>query len=165
MKRVLTLVAIGANLPGPAGSALATCQAAAAALDGLPGLRLRALSRWWQTVPVPVSDQPDYVNGVAMLWGGDTPEAVLAALHAVEARHGRERDVVNGARTLDLDLLAWGEVVRDAGPVLPHPRLQDREFVLRPLCDVMPEWRHPVSGRTAREMLAALPGPPEARLL
>jgi 2-amino-4-hydroxy-6-hydroxymethyldihydropteridine diphosphokinase len=165
MKRVLTLVAIGANLPGPAGSPLATCQAAAAALDGLPGLRLRALSRWWQTAPVPASDQPDYVNGVAMLWGGDTPEAVLGMLHAVEARHGRERGAVNGARTLDLDLLAWGDVVRDAAPVLPHPRLQDREFVLRPLCDVMAGWRHPVSGRTAREMLAALPAPPEARPL
>lgn len=153
------LVAIGANLAGPDGAPpLQTCRRAAAALDGIPGLRLRALSRWFRTAPVPPSGQPDYVNGVALLTGGISPEALLAALQAIEQAHGRVRGVPDAARTLDLDIIAMGDLLRDApDPVLPHPRAQLRGFVLRPLLDVAPSWVHPRLRRDAAALLAALP--------
>ena len=154
----MILVALGANLPGPDGApALETCRAAAAALDALPGLRLRAMSRWWTTPPVPPKQgAPDYVNGVALLSGAaPDPAALLRALQAIEARFGRVRPYPNAPRTLDLDLLALGEMVRDVpDPILPHPRLHLRAFVLAPLCDIAPGWMHPRLGRTAAEWLA-----------
>lgn len=154
----MILVAIGANLPAPDGSpALATCRRAAAALDALPGLRLRGLSRWWLTAPVPASDQPDYVNGVALLGGEANPAALLGALHALEARAGRVRAAANAARTLDLDLVAMDGLLRDApDPVLPHPRMHERAFVLGPLFDVAPGWVHPRLHRTAASLLDGL---------
>jgi 2-amino-4-hydroxy-6-hydroxymethyldihydropteridine diphosphokinase len=159
------LVAIGANLPGPDGApAIETCRRAAVALDALPGLRLRSLSRWFATAPVPPTPGvPDYVNGVAMLAphpGAPTPDpaALLAALQGIEAAFGRVRPYPNAPRTLDLDLLDLGGLVREGpDPVLPHPRMQDRGFVLAPLCDIAPGWLHPVLGLTAAELLAGLP--------
>ncbi len=151
------LVAIGANLPDPAGRpAVETCRWAVTQLAALPGLRLDAVSRWYRTAPVPASEQADYINGVARLSGAADPPGLLAALHAIEARAGRVRGALNGARTLDLDLLAIGDLVlAGAGLVLPHPRLHERAFVLRPLHDVAPEWRHPVSGGSAALLLQA----------
>jgi 2-amino-4-hydroxy-6-hydroxymethyldihydropteridine diphosphokinase len=160
------LVAIGANLPGPDGApALETCRRAATVMDGLPGMRLRALSRWFATAPVPVSPgAPDYVNGVALLAprpGAATPDpaALLAGLQRIEAAFGRVRSVPNAPRTLDLDLLDMGGLVR-AGPdpVLPHPRLHLRAFVLAPLLDVAPGWRHPTLGEHAAALLARIVG-------
>ncbi len=158
MIQVGILVAIGANLPGPDGAPpLATCRAAAAALDALPGLRLRSLSRWYRTAPLPPSGQPDYVNAVAHLTGRAEPAALLAALQALEARAGRRRSVANAARVLDLDIIAMGALVRAApDPILPHPRAHLRRFVLMPLAEVAPGWRHPVLGVTAEALLAAL---------
>ncbi len=161
----MILVAIGANLPSLAGAPpIETCRWAAQRLDQLPGLRLTGLSRWYRTAPVPASDQPDYVNGVAHLTGSMTPEAMLERLQALENAAGRVRSVPNAARVLDLDLLAIGDACRSsASLVLPHPRLQDRAFVLLPLCDVAAQWRHPVLGRTARELLDALTQDPAQR--
>lgn len=149
-------IGIGANLPGPAGGdSLATCRWAAGRLDRLPGVRLAGLSRWFRTRPVPESDQPDFVNGVAQLRGMVDPDRLLADLHALEAEAGRIRGVRNAARTLDLDILAIGGMVRDMpDPVLPHPRLHERAFVLAPLHDLAPGWRHPVLDRTVAELLA-----------
>ncbi|MBX6741077.1 MAG: 2-amino-4-hydroxy-6-hydroxymethyldihydropteridine diphosphokinase [Acetobacteraceae bacterium] len=157
----MILIALGANLPGPGGtSPLETCRQAAAALDGLPGLHLVALSRWYRTVPEPYSpNAPLFVNGVARLKGqaGD-PAALLAALQALEAAAGRERPFPNAPRSLDLDLIDLDGMVRTApDPVLPHPRAHLRRFVLQPLLDVAPDWRHPVLGLDARVLLAALP--------
>jgi 2-amino-4-hydroxy-6-hydroxymethyldihydropteridine diphosphokinase len=158
------LVAIGANLPGPDGApALETCRRAAATLDRLPGLRLRALSRWFATAPVPPTPGvPDYVNGVALLAprpgaAPPDPAALLAALQAIEAEFGRVRPYPNAPRTLDLDLLDLDGLVR-AGPdpVLPHPRMQGRAFVLAPLCDIAPGWVHPVLGGRAADLLAGI---------
>ena len=154
------LVALGANLPGPDGRpALETCRTAAARLDGVAGLRLRALSRWYLTAPVPSAPGvPDYVNGVALLEGAaPDPAAILAALQGVEAEFGRTRPYRDAPRTLDLDLLAMGDTVRTApDPILPHPRLHLRPFVLAPLADVAPGWRHPALGRDAAAMLAGI---------
>jgi 2-amino-4-hydroxy-6-hydroxymethyldihydropteridine diphosphokinase len=159
------LVALGANLPGPDGApALETCRRAAAALDRLPGLRLRALSRWFATAPVPlVAGAPDYVNGVARLDAGPRaapdPATLLAGLQAIEAGFGRVRPFPNAPRTLDLDLLDLDGRLRDGpDPILPHPRLHLRAFVLAPLLDVAPGWRHPRTGAPAVTLLAGLVG-------
>lgn len=164
--RHMILVAIGANLPGPHGEPpLATCEWAVHELAALPGLRLAAVSPWYETAPVPPSDQPNYVNGAVRLEylgepgqldGDADPEALLAALHRIEAEAGRVRTVRNAARPLDLDLIAIDGLVRDQPPVLPHPRAHLRAFVLMPIRDLAPGWRDPVTGLTPGEALAAL---------
>lgn len=171
-------MAFGANLPLGNMMPRQTVEAALAALAGV-GLPPVVVSRFFATPCFPAGAGPDYVNGVAVLEGGaHGPAEVLALLHAVEAEFGRERLHRWAGRTLDLDLLAMGaQVLPDADElrrwqdlpaaeqakqapdqlILPHPRLQDRAFVLVPLLDVAPNWRHPLSGRNVAEMLAALP--------
>lgn len=158
MLRRTILLAFGANLPSAEGlSPRETCAWAVDRAARLPGLRLETVSRWYRTAPVPASAQPDYVNGVARLSGEADPQALLLALHGIEAEAGRVRGAVNAARVLDVDLLAVDDVVADGpGLVLPHPRLHERAFVLAPLCDVAPEWVHPVLGRTAASLFAGL---------
>ncbi len=160
------LVALGANLPGPSGeSPLATCRAAVEALRGLAGLRLQAVSRWYVTAPVPASDQPDYINAVVRLEGEADPAGLLARLQAIEIAGGRVRGAANAARRLDLDIIGIGGLLRAApDPILPHPRAHLRGFVLAPLCDVAPGWVFPGIGRTAADLLAALPAPGAAML-
>jgi 2-amino-4-hydroxy-6-hydroxymethyldihydropteridine diphosphokinase len=158
----MILVAVGANLPGPRRAPpLETCRSAVRALAELPGTRLEAVSRWYETEPVPPSGQPNYINGVVRLGhdvgGVSSPETLLAALHAIENRFGRRRGAPNAARTLDLDLIDMDGLVRDApDPILPHPRAHLRAFVLLPLFDVAPDWVHPVNGRTARTLLGTV---------
>lgn len=155
----MILVAIGANLPNPRfGTPRETCEAALAALAD-SGVKVRRRSRWYRSAPVPPSDQPWFVNGVAVLETTLKPADLLALLHRIEADFGRVRRVRNEARVIDLDLLAYDDRVSGPGetPVLPHPRLAERPFVVQPLAEIAPDWRHPRDGRTAREMLAALP--------
>jgi 2-amino-4-hydroxy-6-hydroxymethyldihydropteridine diphosphokinase len=154
----MILVGIGANLPGVGGAApMVACRAAVEALRGLPGLRLTAVSRWYRSRPVPPSGQPDYINGAARLEGAADPAWLLGRLHAIEAAAGRVRGERNAARPLDLDLIAFNGMVRDApDPVLPHPRAHERAFVLRPLAEVAPGWMHPRLGRTVEALLAEL---------
>lgn len=116
-------------------------------------------SSWYRSAPVPPSDQPWFLNGVARLRTELSPRQLLAALHEVEAEYGRIRSLPNASRTLDLDLLAYDDVIVEGtgGLTVPHPRLVERAFVLQPLAELAPRWRHPVSGRTAAEMLAGLP--------
>jgi len=152
-----TLVAVGANLPSAYGPPRATCEAALAELAGR-GLRIVRRSRWYESAPVPLADQPWYVNGVVAVETDLSPEALLALLHDVERQFGRERRELNAARVLDLDLLAYGDLVRrDPPPILPHPRLAERAFVVLPLADVAPDWRHPVTGQSVADMRQALP--------
>jgi 2-amino-4-hydroxy-6-hydroxymethyldihydropteridine diphosphokinase len=158
------LIAIGANLPGPNGQQpIDTCRQAAIRLDGLPNTRLIGLSRWYATEPVPPSGQPPYINAVALVaFSGMTAESLLTHMQAIEAEFGRQRSVPNAARTLDLDLIAvWGtdgHIVSDHPEmILPHPRAHLRAFVLVPIADVAPDWRHPLLHRTARQLKDDLP--------
>lgn len=157
----MILIAFGANLPGPDGlPPHETCLRAIAAVARLPGLRLEAVSPFYETAPVPVSDQPPYINGVMRLSGAAEPARLLADVLAIEARFGRTRSVANAARSLDLDLIAVDQLIRHPpgpDPILPHPRAHERAFVLVPLRDVAPDWRHPVLCRTAAELLELLP--------
>jgi len=153
------LLGLGANLPSPAhGSPKATLERALGRL-GEKGLRLLARSGWWESAPIPVSDQHWYVNGVAEIATTLAPEPLLALLHEIEAEFGRVRPYPNAPRVLDLDLLAYGDMRRDGPepPLLPHPRLAERGFVLLPLQEIQPAWHHPVSKRSLAEMIAALP--------
>jgi 2-amino-4-hydroxy-6-hydroxymethyldihydropteridine diphosphokinase len=152
------VIGVGSNLPSPEfGPPRATCEAALAALSR-GGLRIVQRSRWFESAPVPPSDQPWFVNGVVVAETSLAPGELLALLHETERCFGRQRREVNAARILDLDLIAYGDVVRtDAPPLLPHPRLHERAFVLLPLADVAPDWRHPADGRPLTAMIRALP--------
>jgi 2-amino-4-hydroxy-6-hydroxymethyldihydropteridine diphosphokinase len=153
------LVALGSNLSSEAyGDPQNICEAAIHSLESR-GLSVDARSRWFQTAPVPVSDQPWFVNGVISVLTSLDPADLLSLLHQVEDEFGRTRHVRNEARVLDLDLLAYGDLVLDgpAPPLLPHPRLHERAFVLLPLADIAPDWRHPRTGAALADMIGALP--------
>lgn len=153
-------VGVGANLTHERyGTPQHTLEAALEEL-GPRGVRTLRLSPWYRTAPVPASDQPWYVNAVAEVASELPADALLAELHAVEAEFGRRRTVPNAARPIDLDLLDYHGEIAPSGPgraILPHPRMIGRAFVLRPLADLAPGWRHPVTGQPIGELLAALP--------
>ncbi len=152
------LIGLGANLPSSAGTPPQTLDAALERLRER-GIDTSLRSRIWRTPPMPPSDQPWFVNAVVAAQTALEPTALLECLHAVESAFGRWRGAVNAARTLDLDLLAYGRRIMTgpAAPLLPHPRMAMRAFVLLPLRDILPGWRHPVSGAGVAEMLATLP--------
>lgn len=153
----MILIGLGANLPSAAGQPRATLVAALRRLDE-SGVRVVACSRWYRTAPVPVSDQPWFVNGVARVETGLDPLGLLGRLRAIEREFGRERTVRNAARTLDLDIIDYeGRIETSADLILPHPRMQDRAFVLLPLAEIAPGWRHPVSGKTVETLISDLP--------
>lgn len=153
------LIGLGANLARPDQTTpLETCREAVRALAELRGLRLAAVSPWYESAPIPASDQPPFVNAVALLVGEADPATLLSALQAIEERHFRTRGSANAARTLDLDIIAMGNIIRlSPDPILPHPRAHLRAFVLRPLADVSPGWVHPGQGLTVEALLARLP--------
>lgn len=156
----MILIALGSNLPSPEhGSPRAVLEAALGRLLADGRVRLVRRSRWYESAPVPASDQPWFVNGVALVETDLPPGELLERLHAVEAAFGRVRAVRNEARILDLDLIAYGELVTgaEARPALPHPRLAERAFVLLPLAEVAPGWRDPRSGETVETLVARLP--------
>ena len=170
------LIAFGANLKTDGFSLTETLLAATKAVV-TPDVRVAAISRLFASPCFPAGAGPDYVNATALLDTTLSPEGLLAHLHAIEAGFRRERLQRWGRRTLDLDLLAAGDLIlpdratqtawRDLAPedqlkrapdglILPHPRLQDRAFVLVPLMDIAPYWCHPVLNLTVAQMLDAL---------
>ena len=155
----MILIGLGSNLPSPRhGPPAANCAAALAALEDA-GVAVRRVSRWYRSAPVPPSGQPWFVNGVAVVATDLAPGPLLEVLHAIERDFGRARRARNEARIIDLDILAYDDLVSPPGevPVLPHPRLAERAFVLLPLAEMAPEWRHPVSGLGAAELARRLP--------
>ncbi|MEO6340750.1 MAG: 2-amino-4-hydroxy-6-hydroxymethyldihydropteridine diphosphokinase [Caulobacteraceae bacterium] len=141
------VTALGSNLAGGRASSVAVLEAAVARFEAI-GLKILSLSSFWRSASWPDPTQPDYINAVALVETSLGPEAALAALHHLEAEFGRQRGEANAPRVLDLDLIAYGRTVSDM-PALPHPRAADRLFVMGPLAEIAPGWRHPVLGETA----------------
>ncbi len=173
---VSAIIGLGANLPSDHGTLVKTLQAALGMLAG-DGVEIQAVSRFYSTPCFPAGAGPDYVNAAALLRVDMSATDLLSRLHKVEASMGRERAERWGQRILDLDLLALGDeiapdleafllwqdlpiaeqsTVAPEQLILPHPRLQDRAFVLVPMADVAPQWLHPVTGRSTRQMLGDL---------
>ena len=173
------LIALGANLLHKGVSPHETLVQALHDIE-IEGFSMMQCSRHFQTPAFPVGSGPDYVNAAAHLQiaGSPTPEQVYARLAKIESAHGRERVQRWGGRTLDIDLLSMDDrIAPDAATflhwanlesaaqrltapdhmIVPHPRLHERAFVLVPLLDIAPEWRHPVYGQTVRQMHDALP--------
>ncbi|MCC7517133.1 MAG: 2-amino-4-hydroxy-6-hydroxymethyldihydropteridine diphosphokinase [Pseudomonadales bacterium] len=154
MNSATAYIGIGSNLANPQQQVLC----AVAALRALPSSHLKALSPWYGSRPVGgPANQPDYINGVACLETQLTPHQLLDALQSIEQQQQRERSVRWGARTLDLDLLLYDQrCIHDERLTVPHPRLQERTFVLAPLADLAPQLVLPNRCSVA-SLLAALP--------
>jgi len=149
------VVALGSNLAGGFGSSEALLEAALARFPQA-GLPVIARSSWWRSAAWPDPTGPEYRNGIVIVETNAPPDAVIEALFAIERGFGRNRSTPNAPRTLDLDLIAHGRtVLAEPGLTLPHPRAHQRRFVMGPLAEIAPEWRHPVSGKTAAELAAA----------
>lgn len=159
----MIFVALGANLPSQHGQPEETLQAA---LDimGKYGLKLQAVSSIWLTAPVPVSDQPWYRNAVAQIETAQSAPELLKSLQDIENHFGRVRQVRNEPRVLDLDLLAYhGELIGEPDLLVPHPRMHERAFVLLPLQELAPDWKHPLLKLDIATMLKLVPPEQMAR--
>ncbi len=149
---MLCAIALGSNL----GDSRAIMQRALRELEQTPGLALRACSPWYRTAAVG-PPQPDYLNGCALLYSQLSPLALLDTLLAVEQRFGRVRRERWGPRTLDLDLLLFGDRAINLPRLqVPHPRMRDRAFVLVPLADIAPDWHDPQTGQPIGHLLHGL---------
>ncbi len=177
-KLSFSVIGLGANLDRADSNIGRTLQTALAILHAEPNISISAVSRLWRTPAYPPGSGPDFANAVAIATTPLDAQTLLFRLHAIEADFGRDRSAGRwSARVLDLDLIAMNDTVvpdvqtqkhwmelaaerqRIETPdrlILPHPRLQDRGFVLGPLAEIAPEWRHPVTGLTVSRMLAAL---------
>ncbi|MGI9511730.1 MAG: 2-amino-4-hydroxy-6-hydroxymethyldihydropteridine diphosphokinase [Anderseniella sp.] len=159
----MILIGLGSNMTGPWGIPRVCIERALAALDRQP-LKLLSASTLIETTPFGNKNQSSYINAVARIETGLGARELLNTLRILERSAGRERRERWGERTLDLDILDFNGVIAGAGAeqssdadlVLPHPAIAEREFVLAPIAEIAPRWKHPVTGRTAKSMLAAL---------
>ena len=172
------IVSLGANLPSAAGDAARTLCDVLAILHGEPDISIAAISRIWRTPAFPPGSGPEYANAAAAIRTSLAAQDLLDRLHGIEARFGRDRSTGRwSARVLDLDLIALDDLIlpdtatlrhwmdlpsdrqRVLAPdrlILPHPRMGDRGFVLAPLSEIAPGWRHPLTGKPVSRMLAEL---------
>ena len=149
------IVALGGNMAGDFGSSEALLEAALAGLAEA-GLPILLRSSWWRSAAWPDPNAQEYRNGVVLVEAQLSPQDLIQTLFTIEARFGRARGARNASRTLDLDLIAYGRLVSDDPALtLPHPRAHERLFVMGPLAEITPRWRHPVLGRTAEQLAAA----------
>ncbi len=158
----MILLGLGANLPSNTGPPAETLRAALRRLANLD-ITPVAISDFFVTKAWPDPRDPEFVNAVARIETTLAPRDLLLQLHTLEQEFGRSRSVPNAARTLDLDLLDYHGRVEPGPPQLPHPRMDARGFVLIPLAQVAPGWRHPSSGGTVEELIAQLS--PDARAM
>ena len=161
----MIIIGLGANIKAQNFNSLReTCGAAMAEMEHR-GLKIKSYSSWYQSPPWPPSDQPWYVNGVCEVTTKLNSKDLLEQIFVIERQFGRERSVKNAARTLDLDILAYNRMVTgsESDPILPHPRLFERSFVLYPIRDIAPDWHHPGTGVLVSQMIADLPQPIEIR--
>jgi 2-amino-4-hydroxy-6-hydroxymethyldihydropteridine diphosphokinase len=148
------IVALGGNMAGDFGSSEALLEAALAGFAEA-GLPILLRSSWWRSAAWPDPNAQEYRNGVVLVEARLSPQELIRTLFTIEARFGRERGARNASRTLDLDLIAYGRLVSDDPTLtLPHPRAHERLFVMGPLAQIAPGWRHPVLGRTAADLAA-----------
>jgi 2-amino-4-hydroxy-6-hydroxymethyldihydropteridine diphosphokinase len=146
LKSETAFIALGSNLSDPA----AQVKSGFAALAVLPASRVIANSSLYRSAPVGYADQPDFINAVTVIETTLAPRALLEALFAIERRHDRVRKFPNAPRTLDLDLLLYGDLqLREHGLTIPHPRMHERAFVLRPLAEIAPRCAIPGRGAVA----------------
>lgn len=152
----MILIALGANLPSRAGTPAQTLRAS---LGTLSEKRIEpvAASRIFVTPAWPDPNDPPFANAAIRVKTLLAPKVLMEELASIENQFGRVRATPNASRTLDLDLIDYDGRIEEGPPVLPHPRAAERAFVLIPLADVAPGWRHPVSGKTVEELIAALP--------
>ncbi len=150
----IAAIGFGSNM----GDRKASCREGLRLLAEDGRCRVTRVSRLYLTEPQDYADQDEFVNGAALVETELAPAELLALLKRIEAAVGRTPGGVRfGPRVLDMDILFYGEMALESPElVLPHPRMDKRRFVLMPLCDIMPDWTHPVSGKSARELLGAL---------
>jgi 2-amino-4-hydroxy-6-hydroxymethyldihydropteridine diphosphokinase len=146
-------IALGANLPSSVGTPEETLRRALALLPSR-GVAVEAVSPFYKTPAWPDPKDPPFVNAVARVRTKLSPADLMRVLLQIESEFGRKRSQKNAPRALDLDLIDYAGLVTDAAHLmLPHPQLHERAFVLKPLSDVAPEWRHPVTGQSVSELL------------
>ncbi|MDH6100807.1 2-amino-4-hydroxy-6-hydroxymethyldihydropteridine diphosphokinase [Anabaenopsis sp. FSS-46] len=149
----LSAIALGSNI----GESQAILEGAIKSLEKIPGVTIKAISSWYKTAPVGGPEQPDYLNGCAILEVQLTPEQLLKTLQEIEQEFGRVRKERWGPRTLDLDVILFNDLILETPDLqIPHPRMRERAFVLVPLAEIAPEWIEPVTKETISQLLEHL---------
>ena len=157
----MIFIGLGGNLTCETfGPPRATCGAALQIMTQR-GMKIIKRSRWYESAPVPISDQPWYVNGVVSIETTLSAHDLVSEVLNIEAELGRRRSVANAPRTIDLDVIAYNDEVIDAESpeqvAIPHPRMHQRAFVLLPLAEIAPDWQHPKTNASLDRLIAALP--------